>query len=182
MNICELLNPNVLSVIILNDCVLDLSSCFSAITEVGGSFHLLDGLYVSNGIIGINKASESTELAKEFVQYVFSQESQLVHVRDGLPMNTLALDSWISREYYPSYMSIVGPDYDYSVLVSSLTSKQQQEISTMIEQLKTPMNNGAYVMYLINSEAKPYFSGELDLDTTCDNIINKVNLYINEQY
>jgi hypothetical protein len=50
----------------------------------------------------------------------------------------------------------------------------------MIYQLETPVYNNDTVIKIIVEKALPYFTGEEELNTVCQDIINKLNLYLSE--
>jgi ABC-type glycerol-3-phosphate transport system substrate-binding protein len=183
-SVFELLGSNALAVMGYASDTFDLRIINSCAVELGGDYFPVKNFYIPNGIIGINKALNETELAKDFIHYLFSEENQFVNVKDGFPTNTKAFDSWMSEEeknksvLYISNTDDEGISHD--IQSENLTLEQTNVISSMIKQLTTPLNNNAYVMDMITEEALPYFTGEKDLDTVCQNIVNKVNLYLSE--
>jgi ABC-type glycerol-3-phosphate transport system substrate-binding protein len=181
-NAIQLISSNSLAVMGYTGDVSDFKLINACTGKLGGAYYPVNNSYVPNGIIGINKASKETELAKDFIQYLFSEENQLVHVGDGFPVNTTAFDSWIDENDDVS-MYISVPDEKGNIIgiqTENLTPEQTQGISTTIKQLTKPVNNNAYLIDMIVEEALPYFTGEKDLDTVCQNIMNKVNLYLSE--
>ncbi len=61
---------------------------------VDGSYISANDTFVPNGIIGINNNTKDVELAKDFVSYLFSEELQVQHLKDGFPINVKALTTW----------------------------------------------------------------------------------------
>jgi hypothetical protein len=186
MDELQVLVPNVNMVMSYVSNLRTFLLCMACAADIEGGYHLVNNSYIPNGIIGINKASKETELAKDFIQYLFSEENQYVRVGDGFPMNTNAFDAWFSEEPITnkglSGSASIGDDdgNTWQVVVECPTVEQSQALSTMVKQLTTPVNNNIYVMDMIVEEALPYLAGEKDIDTVCGNIINKVNLYLGE--
>jgi ABC-type glycerol-3-phosphate transport system substrate-binding protein len=183
-NAIQLISESSLAVMGYTGDVSDFKLVNACAVKSGGAYYPVNNSYVPNGIIGMNKASKETELAKDFIQYLFSEENQLVHVGDGFPVNTTAFDSWIDekeKENVSVYISTIDENGNtIGIQPENLTPEQTQGISTTIKQLTTPVNNNAYLIDMIVEESLPYFTGEKDLDTVCQNIINKVNLYLSE--
>ncbi len=160
--------------------------CTACASEVGGGCYLVNNSYVPKGIIGVNKASKETVLAKDFIQYVLSEENQSVQVGDGLPMNTAVFNNWLEDSKIHKedvYDAIAYKKQDGNIGVIEIaypTAEELQVLFDMAKQLTTPSINNINVMNMIVEEGKPYLAGEKDLDTACANIMNKINTYLSE--
>lgn len=160
--------------------------CTTCATEIGGGCYLVNNAYIPKGIIGVNKASEETELAKDFIQWVFSEENQSVQVGDGFPMNTAAFHNW-SEDYQNHqdevFDAIAYTKTDGNIRVIEIyypTAQETQVLFDMTKQLTTPTMNDINVMDMIVQEGVPYLAEEKDLETVCASIMNRINTYLNE--
>jgi hypothetical protein len=148
---------------------------------LSGSYCSMNNTFIPNCIMGVNKASKETELAKDFIRYVFSEESQST-LKYGYPINIAAFNSVEDSNnsykgiihFYSEKDDKVGHIYFEAINIS------RGKMDSMINQLKTPVYNNDTVIKIIVEKALPYFTGEEELDTVCQDIINKVNLYLSE--
>jgi hypothetical protein len=160
--------------------------CTTCASEIGGGCYLVNNSYIPKGIIGVNKASKETELAKDFIQWVISEENQSVQVGDGFPMNTAAFNNWlednqIHKEEVYDAIAYPKPDGNLRVIeIAYPTAEESKVVFDMAKQLTTPAINHINVMDMIVVEGIPYLAGERDLDTVCANIMNKINTYLSE--
>lgn len=160
--------------------------CTTCASEIGGGCYLVNNSYIPKGIIGVNKASKETELAKDFIQWVIDEENQSVQVGDGFPMNTAAFNNWlednqIHKEDVCDAIAYTKPDGNLRVIeIYYPTAEESQVLFDMAKQLRTPAINNISVMDMIVGEGIPYLAGEKDLDTVCANIMNKVSTYLSE--
>lgn len=160
--------------------------CTTCASEIGGGCYLVNNAYIPKGIIGVNKASKETELAKDFIQWIISEENQSVQVGDGFPMNTAAFHNWsedFQNHQGEVFDAIAYPKSDGNLRVIEIiypTSEETQELFDRVKQLTTPTMNNINVMDMIVQEGIPYLADEKDLDTVCASIINRINTYLNE--
>ncbi len=160
--------------------------CTTCASEIGGGCYLVNKSFIPKGIIGVNKASKEIELAKDFIRWVISDESQYVQVGDGFPMNTAAFKNWLednqehNDDVYDA-IAYIKPDGNIRVIeIYYPTAEETQVLFDMAKQLTTPAINNIYVMDMIVKEGIPYLAGEKDLDTVYANIMNKINTYLSE--
>jgi ABC-type glycerol-3-phosphate transport system substrate-binding protein len=160
--------------------------CTTCASEIGGGCYLVNNSYIPKGIIGVNKAAKETELAKDFIQWVISEENQSVQVGDGFPMNTAAFHNWLEDNQGHKgevYDAIAYPKSDGNLRVIEInypTAEESQVLFDMAKQLTKPATNNIYVMDMIVEEGIPYLAGKKDLDTVCANTMNRVSTYLSE--
>jgi hypothetical protein len=160
--------------------------CTTCASEIGGGCYLVNNSYIPKGIIGVNKATKETELAKDFIKWVISEENQSVQVGDGFPMNTAAFNNWlediqIHKEDIYDAIAYTKPNGNIRVIeIEYPTAEETQVLFDMAKQLTTPAMNNINVMDMIAEEGVPYLAGEKDLDTVCASIMNKINTYLSE--
>jgi hypothetical protein len=160
--------------------------CATCASDIGGGCYLVNNTYVPKGIIGVNKASKETELAKDFVQWVISEENQSVQVGDGFPMNTAAFHNWlddiqIHKDDIYDAIAYTKPNGNIRVIeINYPTAEETQVLFDMTKQLTTPAMNNIDVMDMIVGEGVPYLAGEKDLQAVCASIMNRINTYLSE--
>jgi hypothetical protein len=177
----EFLETNSLASMEYDESFFDLINIAVVKDYINGSCCSMNNTFIPNCIMGVNRTSKEPELAKDFVGYVFSKECQST-LKYGYPINMAAFDSVVNdRE------SVIGAMFFYSEKENKVGSiyfdSRYHNIGNMISwiyELETPVYNNDTVIKIIVEKALPYFTGEKDLDTVCQDIVNKVNLYLSE--
>ena len=77
---------------------------------------------------------------------------------------------------------MVISDYDGSTILSASWPEKENRIKIieMIKLLETPMDIDPTIMSIITEYSRSYYDGIQDLDTTVNQITNKVSLYNEE--
>lgn len=141
-------------------------------------------IFVPHGIVGINNASENTELAEEFLKVLLSDEVQNYDLMDGFPVNKNAAEKLKEQGIADSNsdentaMIISGEDEDGNTYTISMPSVE--EIESFLEknnELKQAAKTDSVLQDMIMEEAKAYYEGSQELDATVQAIKAKVDTY-----
>jgi ABC-type glycerol-3-phosphate transport system substrate-binding protein len=155
----------------------DFSLPITAVQKLQGSFRALNNMFNAYGLIGINSAGNKKELAKEFIQLLFSKEIQSLDLRDGFPVNKVAMEEWIQldSDYYYNLSNEVE-----TITVNYPDLKFRNEIYECICAADQPMVNDMTMMDMILDEAEQYLRGDITSEQAASNIVSSINLYLSE--
>lgn len=147
----------------------------------------LDGMYLPEGVVGINRNSEQQELAVEFVKYLFSEEVQSAQLNDGLPVLISALesqkneaDSEYAQSFYgTSSWKLEGED-EIRIEAGYPTVEEVEGLIQMCHSLTKPAEQDRVVWNIYRDEADQYLGGNIDAETAAGNVAQKVDTYLAE--
>lgn len=157
--------------------ILDFSVPIEGIKSWSGAFSVVNNTYRANTLVGINSGGRNKALAKEFVQYLFSEELQKEELLDGFPINKLAMEDLVKRNFDST--SSIG-DMDYSIIATYPSLQSRELIYEQIEALERPMENNAIMIDMILDEAERYLRGDITAEQAVDNILGSINTYLSE--
>ena len=145
--------------------------------------------FVPYGVVGINSASENSELAEEFLKVLFSDEVQNYDLMDGFPVNRNAAAQWKEQGLdslddegglSTSIVQVGGDDegntYDFVMPLKS----EIEDFMKRTEELKQPAKADCVLQEMIMEEAKAYYEGSQELEQTIQAIKAKVDTYRSE--
>lgn len=162
----------------------DFHLTITSINNVKGTYYSINDTFVPNGLIGINKITNDSELAKDFVLFLFNQEIQSMHLNDGLPVNEKALESWIQEplpmNFYYGYCVEDKDGNKLPFVINPATMEEKQRVGEEVRTLTKPVYSDFIGMDMITSGAVEYLKGEKTLEQAVSDICQKVNLYLNE--
>lgn len=156
-----------------------------AVDQAGhGSFTLLPGqaqnVYFPSSVIGVNAKSSNLDLAKEFVKLALEMDLQKSDTQDGLPVNIEALTHQFSKEDGATSFGFSDGDSDRSLGSKWPDASMRQQLSSLIQSLKTPVNPDVRIHEILTEETKAYFQGEMNLSQAAGNVVSKANAYLSE--
>jgi ABC-type glycerol-3-phosphate transport system substrate-binding protein len=157
--------------------ILDFSVPIEAIKNLNGAFSVVNNTYRANTLVGINDGGSNKALAKEFVQYLFSEEVQKEVLLDGFPINKLAMEDLVVRN--SDTTSSIG-DMDYSILATYPSLQKRELIYEQIKALERPMENDMTMIDMILGEAERYLRGDISAQQAVDNTLGSINTYLAE--
>lgn len=142
----------------------------------------VNGLYLPKGMAGINKSSENKELAKEFLQTLFSEEIQSQDLYDGFPVNKAAVDAWCAKEpsEEDSMVAVIDGEGGNVKNYHEPTGEQLRAFTEIGAKADTAVRIDDAVMEMIVNEGTAYYKGDKTLEETVKNIGNKVETYLAE--
>jgi hypothetical protein len=171
---------------------LNLSECdgfYDAIMPLGmveivkGSYTVFENSFTSSCELGINQASKSLELAKEFISLVLSEKIQKDDFYDGFSVNknALVLNANADRSDYGVTTSFSTEDGNEIVYYFEALNKEQTE--QLIQNCSKASNRiikDEPLLETLKEETKEFFQGNLPAEETANLIIEKANVYLSE--
>jgi hypothetical protein len=157
--------------------MMDFALPITAVQKLQGTFRTINNMFHSYGLIGINSAGNQKELAKEFIQLLFSKEIQSLDLKDGFPVNKVAMEEWIQLDddnYFNLSNGVETITANYPDL------KLRNEIYECICTADKPMVNDMTMMDMILNEAEQYLRGGITSEQAARNIVSSINLYLSE--
>lgn len=143
-------------------------------------------VFQAESLLGINAASEHTELAEDFLKVCLGKENQS-YLYKGLPVNRAALDEkFRAPEDLGSdgmYGSVVTDGEDGNVIVLIYYWPKEEEISRYmkyIEALDTAYIENDVMENVVYEEGAAYFQGTKSLEEAVDDIEKRVAIYLAE--
>lgn len=164
----------------------DFANASTAVERVQGS--RLEALapagshpFLPLGSLGISAGSANAESAAEFIKLTLSTEIQEYDFKDGLPVNSAALDGLVSHDADASTaMGAYGmSDADgeiTSINIHYPTAEAMAELRSMISTLDTPTVDDRVMLELLRRETAAYFTGTISLDDTMTSLWQKLKL------
>ncbi len=147
------------------------------VQEWEGSFRVINNSFKASGLVGINSAGNQKELAKEFVQLLFSTDIQRYDLLDGFPVNQAAMEEWI-RVDKDSSIGIAGDGY--GIKAQYPTEKRRKLLYESICAVDKPMVNDMTMADMILDEAERYLRGDITAEQASNNTVASINLYLSE--
>lgn len=158
--------------------ILDFAVPIKVAQDLQGEFRAINNSFKANGLIGINSAGNQKELAKEFIQLLFSKEIQSLDLLDGFPVNQIAMEEWIQLDK-EGYGFSVG-DGEYTIEATYPKEKPRKDIFESICAADKPMVNDLTMMDMILDEAEQYLRGDITAEQAAKNAVASINLYLSE--
>ena len=145
-------------------------------------------VFVPYGIVGICKNTKEQALAEEFLKTLMGEEVQKADLTDGFPVNADAYDRFTETS---NPNSVVG--FTVSEASEDGTSTEPihfeaywpepEVISAMkekINDLTTPSLSDHVIYTAVTEGGRRVLEGDLSVDEGCDEIVQKVQLYLAE--
>ena len=149
----------------------------TAVEKCQGAFRSINNMYKAYGQIGINSAGDQKELAKEFVQLLFSKEIQSLDLDDGFPVNKTAMEEWVQLDNENYFTIPHGEDY---ITAYYPEADSRKKIFECISTVDKPMVNDMTMMDMILDEAEQYLRGDITAEQAASNAVASINLYLSE--
>ncbi len=139
----------------------------------------INQLFVPKGMVGLNKASKETALAKQFIKFLFSEVAQSADLNNGFPINMKSIEKWMAEERE----NFMYGDYDKegNVMKGEWPLKEVREnlLKTM-QGLTAPVEINQIVDSIIIKETLPFFAGKISVEQAADMVESKINTYLSE--
>jgi len=168
-----------------NQCDGFLSSMYSigVVTYVNGGYTPFENAFTPSCEIGINNASKNTELCKEFISLVLSEDIGKNDFYDGFSINKKGLNlcSQADRSNYAACIGIENADGTYGqITCNALNAKQAGEFADYCSMVTDKTETDDQITLTFKEETKDFFLGNLSVGETADNIIEKTEVYLSE--
>ncbi len=145
-------------------------------------------LYIPKVIIGVNAASKNQELAKEFIQSMYSDSVQNIDTSEGFPVTENAL------QYLADYVETAAAKNDIvgTSAVNPFTGTEEkfdahypdkvavEQINTKIKGLKKPFRPDDILTDTVMKEMENCYAGTKTPEETAQGISQKVDTYLQE--
>lgn len=132
--------------------------------------------------VGVNSASEKTELSKAFLATLLSETVQSADLYDGFPINQNALENWIAQEKGTSISmtstSDSGIDISYSVEWPEKETRKQ--LVDLCRTVSIPEKTDTVLLEMIYSETDAFFDGTSTVEQTVQTVTEKTRAYLAE--
>lgn len=157
----------------------DSMACLAFKSKKGKEYKIINNSFLPVNKIGINASSKKIEIAKQFLEFLFSEEVQETDVRDGFPMNKEALNTWVQKEK-DNIMLGITLDQDELFSIVWPEQKEREELLQKIQQATKPIMINETIMEMILTESEGYFQGLSTIDQVVSAIKAKVDTYLSE--
>lgn len=154
----------------------------AVVDYVNGSFNNFEHSFKPVGIIGINNNSKKIDLAKEFVQMLYTEEVQKLDFLDGYSVNSAIVDRLIDATFDGAYTEIEDANGNYvpfSVLTPS--NEMKQKLVDLCKSAANCITPDDTVLLNVASAAENYLAGNVTLDNAVSDLMNQLSLYNKEQ-
>ena len=137
--------------------------------------------------IGISSRASQKAAAEKFVEYLFSEEGQMLSREDGFPVVEAVYngeDYWNQGEAGNvlvtggSSNSENGQELVYSIKVPS--ANKVNELKQLGKMLTTPVLDNTIITSAVCENGVRYLNGEISLDEAANAVMQQVNLYLAE--
>lgn len=155
------------------------------------------GVFVPKNLMGINAKSDNKEIAKKFIAYLLSEESQSKESYDGLPINKAAFDKISEYPYADEFVGENGEGYSEDQSIGTWgfsnengttvelkvywpTKEYFNNFKAEIESLKSPVTVNTIVLEEVAKAFDKYANGNATLDEVVKNIGDNIDLILAE--
>lgn len=158
----------------LSDCQIPLSG----VREVGMYYDTFDNQYIESGLVGINKASNNKELAKEFLEYLLGEKVQSSTAFDGFPVNVVAFE-----EVMASTDSLHGLGLAVNDEIRQIEAPTAEEVKGLYDkmiELDKPISYDCMLSSLVIDSVMDFLEDKVSKEEAIQNIMNVAKGYLAE--
>ena len=189
------------AVLLSHNCIFALGDIFSPLDfafvnsmeeiDTSLSYALWNGqmanCFIPVSRIGISSRASQKAAAEKFVEYLFSEEGQMLSREDGFPVVEAVYngeDYWNQGEAGNvlvtggSSNSENGQELVYSIKVPS--ADKVNELKQLGKMLTTPVLDNTIITSAVCENGVRYLNGEISLDEAVNAVMQQVNLYLAE--
>lgn len=155
------------------------------------------GIFVPKNLMGINAKSDNKEIAKKFISYLLSEESQSKESYDGLPINKAAFDKMSEYPYADDFVGENGEPYSEGQSIGTWgfsdengtivelemywpTKEYFNIFKSEVESLKTPVTVNTIVLQEVSKAFDKYANENGNLDEVVKSIGDNIDLILAE--
>lgn len=161
--------------------LLSLSDCqipLTGVREVGMYYDSLNNQYIESGLVGINKASNNKELAKEFLAYLLGEKVQSSTAFDGFPVNVKSLEGVMNSVDSLHGMGLaVGNEIRQ---IEAPTEDEVKELYDKMKELDSPISYDCMLSSLVIDSVKDFLEEKISKEEAIQNIMNVAKGYLAE--
>jgi len=138
-------------------------------------------LYEANTLVGINSGSTQKNLAKEFIQLLFSEEMQQKELGTGFPISQMVCNQQINYVNLKWSISTgIAYNYDRYIMDTIPNSSEKSEIFDRISLLTTPIDNDSIIDSILTKEAVRCLMGDITPEDAARNVASHIKIYLAE--
>lgn len=142
-------------------------------------YQSINQTFLPRGIVGLNSKAKESDMAKQFIQFLFDSKVQDTDVYDGFPVNLKSLKKMIAEEN--NNISIGTSDNRGNMISAEWPVKEErEEILNMAQKLNKSINTNSIFNNLVIDEVVSYLKGEIDEGQAVAAVKAKVNTYLAE--
>lgn len=153
-----------------------------------------NGIFVSCRKLYLNSSSENPEGCKEFFQFLLSEESQKKYVEFGrewtgesvvvsnLSTRISVLEHSIAlKKLEKANAGSGGSEIGINYSIDGFTEEQEQRFWFLIDNAKPANWHAQDIMWMVNEELQPYFSGQRTAREAAAMLDSRVQIYLDER-
>jgi ABC-type glycerol-3-phosphate transport system substrate-binding protein len=140
----------------------------------------VENVFIPQAITGINAKSSHKDIARDFLKIILSKDVQRIKLDDGFAVNISALSDTMELENNLIGMNNPSATVWEMLITETPDVEQQQRIFDLCLAVKTPCLLDSTLAEMVLSEAKGYFSGEKNINTTISDIRERTRIYLAE--
>lgn len=131
--------------------------------------------YIPSINVGINARSNESELSKEFIKVMLSENVQDMDTGSGMPVNQNSFQKRLSiQEEYEI------PSDALTLYIKQLSDQDKTEIADQMKQLSIPIHVDGVIMEAVFEELEKYIMGKTEMDEAVNQVVNHLQLYFAE--
>lgn len=157
--------------------MMDFALPLKVLQKREGNYGAINQRFKAYGLMGINSAGKQKELAKEFIQLLFSKDIQGLDLQDGFPVNKAAMEEWTLNDKVNYFSIPLGED---TITADYPEKATRDNIYQYIRTLDKPMVNDMTMMDMILDEAERYLREDITAEQAAGNAVASINLYLSE--
>lgn len=172
------------------DIIMNLSYSYGMLDEtfnlemvdfIEGSFSNFENAFEPVGLVGINSSSKQIDLAKEFVQLLYSNDVQSLDFLDGYPVNTSIIEQMVDSTFEPAYTDIEDANGNYvPFVINDASPEQKQAIINLCKTADNCIIQDDTMLTAISDAAEDYLADNVSLEDAVSNLMNELSLYTEE--
>lgn len=164
------------------------NSAYTSAGKLGTSPQSFKEYYVPKTIAGVNASSGQQDLAKQFVECLFSEPVQQTDTWDGFPVLNSVLDTYpeyVETQMEKQYMfGYGGIDFEtgesFQEVLKYPTKEEMEALIEMMRTLKTPFIQDRMIADVVREELEKCYDGKQLPEDTAKAICKKVDTYFAE--
>lgn len=137
-----------------------------------------EDLYKPSMLASVNHSTVNEELAKEFIRCLLSYDVQKEELYDGFPVNKKAMTFITERD--KEGFSVGSGVGDYHISAEYPSREVREEIASMADNLKVPVQIDWTVMQMVEEGARDYLDGKESVEQAADKILRTMSIYLAE--
>lgn len=150
-------------------------------SDYGKEIASVNHLFIPQGMVGVNAASQEIDIAKAFIQSMLSETEQDKDVGGGLPVNVKSLEKFSEKKVEGMYgLGYEDRGKEVRLSYESPTKEQIMKFTDLAATLTIPLNIDRALREMILNGAEPYFAGSVSKEKAVEDIMNKAGTYLAE--